>query len=170
MTIYAGGLADASDLTPGIGIGIPDYVVKPASETVTASTTLQDDDDLLYSLAASSTYEVEVFLIVSNSTAGDVKTAFSIPSGATGSRLCVGPTDTAAAFTSRTQTQMRLTAHGWATSVAYQIDTSNVVIVERGIIVTSSAGTLKLQWAQNASSGTGTKVETNSYLKITRVS
>lgn len=170
MVVQAGRLLDAADFTPGIGVGIADYVIKAANESLASSTTAQNDNDLAYPLAANAVYEIEVCLIVTGSTAGDIKTQWAIPSGATGSRLCVGPTSTAAAFTGQEQTQARMSAHGWTTSVPYSIEPAAVAIVERGPIATTTAGTLTLQWAQVTSSATATVVGTNSYLRVVRIS
>lgn len=170
MVVQAGRMVDAADFTPGTGIGIADYVVKAAGESIASSTTAQSDNDLTYALLANASYEIEACLIVTGSTAGDIKTQWSVPSGATGSRLCHGPTSTAAGFTGQEQTEARMSAHGWTTSVAYSIEGSAVAIVERGPIATTSAGTLTLQWAQVTSSATATVVGANSYLRVTRIS
>ena len=169
MVVAAGAWVDAADHTPLTGIGVPWYSVKPANESVTSSTTVQNDNDLTVVLAASATYEVEAFLIVTGPTAADIKTQWTVPSGATGSRLCVGPTPTAAGFTGQGQTEARMSAHGWGTTVTYSIETAATVICERGPLVTTTAGTLTLQWAQVTSNATATVVGTNSYLKVTRI-
>jgi hypothetical protein len=168
MVVQAGRIVDAADYTPGLGLGISDYVVKPTNESLSSSTTFQADNDLVLALAAG-TYEVEVFLIVTGPAAADIKTAWTVPSGATGSRLCIGPTSVAASFTGQAETQARMSAHGWGTSVSYSIDTAAVAIVERGPLVVTTAGTLTLTWAQVTTNATATVVGTNSYLKVTRI-
>lgn len=168
MVVQAGRIFDAADYTPGLGLGIADHIVKATNESV-VNATLQNDNDLLFALAANAVYEVEAFLIVTGPTAADIQTAWTVPSGATGSRLCMGPTPTAAAFTGQEQTQARMSAHGWGTAVTYSIETSAVALVERGPVATTTAGTLTLRWAQVTTNATATVVGANSYLKVTRI-
>src|SRR4249920_313896 len=56
-------------------------VVKPSLESVTSSTTLQDDNDLFLPGAINSTYWVEGLLITDGASGGDIKVAFQGPAG-----------------------------------------------------------------------------------------
>lgn len=140
---------------------------KQAAQSVTSSTTLVDDDTLWVPLEADATYLVTLTLAVTGATAGDVKTAWTIPSGATGQRACLG---LAGASTSATASDASNRSTTWTASVPYGVTTTASTVMEDGTITTAAAaGVLRLQWAQNASSGTATIVEAGSYLQVERL-
>jgi hypothetical protein len=141
---------------------------KTADETVTNSTTVQDDDQLTAAVAASSTYLVEAFLIYDGDTTGDFRLTFAGPTGAT----------------------MDWTPNGLATSQATGVGSMKLgrlpianedtlgasgsgvkaVAMPRGILTTSStAGNLTLRWAQATASATATTVFANSWLRLTKI-
>ncbi len=171
MTIRAGALADVTDFTPGVGIGIPAFITKGSAETVTSSTTLQDDDHLTFEMEPGATYVVEVFLNVqSASGTPDFRTAWSVPADATGARWAIGPAVSGSAgFVGREDTNGRFSVHGHATVVSYSLDTAGVAVVETGWIASATGGTFTLQWAQNVSNATATQVNSSSWMRYTRV-
>src|SRR4051812_42235203 len=59
-------------------------VRKTSDETVTSSTTLQSDNELLWAMAASEVWQFEIVLFVTAATASRIQVAFNVPSGATG--------------------------------------------------------------------------------------
>src|SRR5690606_18086867 len=61
----------------------PIFVVKSTNESVSSSTTLQNDNELSVSLTANRAYEVSGVLRVSGSTSGDIKLSWTGPSGST---------------------------------------------------------------------------------------
>lgn len=65
----------------GVAVKPETLIVKSADEAVTSSTTLQNDDDFSFTVAANTSYVVEGVLIVDGSSSGDFKAAWSIPSG-----------------------------------------------------------------------------------------
>ena len=58
-------------------------VYKSADETVNASSTLQDDDELTFAIAANEVWEFSCVLAYVSNTTADIKFQFSLPSGAT---------------------------------------------------------------------------------------
>jgi hypothetical protein len=58
--------------------------VKTSRETVTSSTTLQDDEDFTFSVKANTTYAINGNLFVSAPSACGFKWLFTVPSGANG--------------------------------------------------------------------------------------
>lgn len=168
MTARAGGIADIADITPGVGLGIPKAIFKGTSESVTSSITLQDDDVLTFTMAAGVTYEIELFLSVSGNTAGDFKSAWTMPADATGLKQCMGPAiDTSAGWVSRNDTNGRFTSHGFSTAVTYHIESNGSFIWERAYTSSATGGTMRLQWAQATSNATATVISGNSYMKYT---
>ena len=143
---------------------------KTANEDVTSSITPQNDDELIVPVAANATYEIEfVIFAQSADAAADLLTAWSVPSGATGLKAVLGPTSTAAAFTSNANTAATLKGRNFATNVAYQLDTDGTLIIEKAAVVTSStAGNVTFQWSQNTSSATATTVLSRSYVTYRR--
>lgn len=162
---------------------INDYDVfkyKTADESVTSSTTLQDDDHLTAMSLGVGTYIIEAMYLVSGAAAGDVKIAWAFSGTATASyRAGQGPTDTTTSVKSTTAATTvgvnRSAAAGDTTAAItsatpYGVDGTNwSYIYERGLMVVTVAGTLKTQWAQLASSGTATVMRTGSWMWARRV-
>jgi hypothetical protein len=151
-------------LTVG-GVGQTLRAHKTANETVTSSTTLQNDDHLTVSLDANSVYRIYMLLSFGGITAGELKTSWSTPSGATGNKHCMGPGSDSTARDS-TGATMRYGTHNFTTTVNYGCNDTALFVhaVEQGIVTTTTAGTFVLQWAQQASSTTGTTIAAGSYL------
>lgn len=152
-------------------IATPKYVKKAATETVTASATLQDDNDFnLIPLAANKVYRIEGRFAISISAlgTGDYKQAWVFTGGATlltarfsiGSDL--GTTDPASTMVTTTHTNP-------TTSTSFGVDDAGAtIIMQEFLAITTTVGTLTLQWAQNTANGT-TSLSGNSYLIITEI-
>lgn len=163
----AAGQEITSDLLNGM---IPIEVWKTANTDRSSTTTLADDTDLTVTLEASATYKVEMHLHYAAIDAAKFKTAWTVPSGATGNRSAVGAgsasTDATAATTGR------FGVHAFTTSVTYgtrSSATNQCFALEEAVVFTSSAGTLALQWAQDSSSGTATRLGAGSYMRVRRI-
>jgi hypothetical protein len=143
------------------------FSYKDVSETVTSSTTLQDDDELSVVLGIG-TWQVEAVLHATGASGGDIKIAWTF-SGTQGSpgKWCLGPQlGTTDAFA----TSAKMTTAGFSTAVAYGTDgTEESAILEKMLCEVTASGTLQLQWAQNASSGTATTLLVGSRITAIRV-
>lgn len=138
-------------------------VRKTADESVTSSTTLQNDDALLFAIASSEVWVVEFVLFVVGNTSGDVKLAVTVPASASvyygivansipGSGYVAGSSNSATATSGDEKSADVMTSPG-------------VVLVIKGYVANSTtAGNVTLQWAQAASSGTATTVKAGSHL------
>lgn len=147
------------------------FVRKTTDETVTSSATLQDDNHLTLTVEAQHTYEFRVFLLVDGGATGDLKTAFTFPTGATCHFTGHGPT-TALASGSGGSAEFngRQAATSGSTTIAYGTSGSRLGIVLEGVLITgSTAGSFTLQWAQNTSDGTGTTLKSGSYMRTLKV-
>lgn len=144
-------------------------VVKTSDESVTSSTTLQDDDELLFAVGANEEWVVEFFLRCDGATGGDFKATVSAPSGSTGWAGVVGPGTTATTFENATANN-QLQNIGAAPPVG-MLGTGNsvLVLVSAYIAVGGTSGNVVLQWAQQASSGTATRVLIGSHLTAHKV-
>lgn len=166
-----GSLTLAGNLTAS-GIGQERYVAKTADTSRSSTSTLADDPELTATVVANGVYYVEFLVSAkSTSTTPNIKTAWTTPT-ATGLKFCIGPTNSAADFTTRTNTRGRFSAHNFSTSNDYITNSTNVgiAILEKGIVtVGGSGGTIAFQWAQNTSNATATVVEAGSYMYIRRI-
>jgi hypothetical protein len=143
---------------------------KTANESVTNSTTLQDDNHLVVSLQANTDYWMDLFLITDGATGGDIKFAVIIPSGTLRwitNGLNIGATGTTGSANRRVLT-------GGASITGSDVGTvgagTSSVVPARGIArISSTGGNARLQWAQNTSSGTASRVLAGSFMLFTRV-
>lgn len=168
-------LTVTGDLTVS-GIRQKLHARKPADETVTSSTTLQNDDHLVLALSANATYEFEAFLFTietGGDFVGDIKTAFAFPAGATVHLVGAGPHPTS--FTTGTSSVTEWLARPTQTSsptqtLTYGVGSGQTALWMKGVIVVSAtAGDLQLQWAQNVSDATGITVKAGSWIAAERI-
>lgn len=134
--------------------------VKAADETVTSSTTLQDDADLSFPIGANQTWSVSMNLAVTANASGGFKYDFTLPSGASGWMVVSGNATIATGGVSVT------------TGAGGTVSLTNPTAILFKVYITSSstAGTVQFRFAQNASFGTGTTVSKGSILQAIRVS
>ena len=140
--------------------GVSDKVVKSADESVASSTTLQNDDELKLPLEANTDYAIEAFLTFTAHSSADLKFGFTWPNLAsgyiTGRWVGGGGVDGYGP----------LTSSGSTSDADGRGDGSPVVVRLWGsIFVGANAGDLQLQWAQNTSHATATKVKAGSWLE-----
>lgn len=132
-------------LTTEVLVGQAAY--KTSDESVTSSTTLQNDNELALTLTAGGLYRFAAWLYVVGTTA---KVSFTFAGTAQWSEPNGGTVVTASGTT------VTAAAGGWLIA---------------GTITAASAGdTLQLEWAQNSSSGTATTVKAGSILTAQRLS
>jgi hypothetical protein len=167
-TFLAGRKLTASLLTSGQ----LNVVRKLTTESVTSNATPQNDDELFFDVEANAVYRIEAhFFPQSTSLTPDFQSAWSIPAGATGLRMCHGPTSNSATYTSETDTNVRVSGRNWTTAQTYQIGDANAAaIYESGLlIVSATAGTVQFQWAQGTSNATATDLLSRSFISYQRV-
>lgn len=130
-----------------VASAVPHSVVrKTATESVTSSTTFQDDNHLLLPISANSVYVFTLNIVLtSGAGAGGIKVEFAIPSGASITWTTLGFGSTAAAGGVSLTTQSGADFHGTVTTAA-------------------TAGNLQVRWAQSSSSGTATTLAIGSFL------
>ncbi len=141
-------------------------VLKTSNETATSDTTLSDDAELLFAIGASETWVFEFFIIWRAHVDGDIKFTVTVPSGAAGDWVLSAQTGTAG----DNPTYRGNVAFG--TQISQIVDSTNQ---KRGAYIwgtvrnSTTAGNITLQWAQNSSSGTGTIVFADSWVRGTQV-
>lgn len=149
------------------------FALKTADEPLTTSTTLQDDDHLVGLALSAGTWVVTAQCLVSGPAAADVKIAWSFSGTASASyRWGQGPSTSTTWVANGSAVRAAAsgdTSTGITNATPYGTDGTNwSAIQDSGVMVVTVAGTLKLQWAQNASSGT-TIMRAGSYMLARRV-
>jgi hypothetical protein len=153
---------------------------KKAANQTAPSTTFVDDTHLQVTLVPGE-YFVDAWLHASGSTTGDIQVRWDF--GGTLSeagRMCHGPTrattsteggTAASPVTAATTVGVnRMSTHAITTAVPYGLDGSNNSgIWEHLSLKVTAGGLLKMQWAQETSSGTATQLSSASHLRIERV-
>jgi hypothetical protein len=143
--------------------------VKTATESVTSSTTLQNDDHLVLPLAVNSTYWVQGLLLMDGAQSADLKMDFTGPAGASITAHVSGLHLTAV-----------LTADDSVQPIESFGDVAHIGCLGAGthssavffaiVIVAGTAGNMQLRWAQEVSSATATRVFTGSGMWARRIS
>lgn len=155
-------------------IQIPGLIIKSAAESVTSSTTLQNDDDFNVDLAVG-LWRIELMAFVSglsSTTLGGISSAWTNTGTMNNlGRACFGlGFGSSDMSTTAGGNQIRSSAHSLATGVGYGgIGGSTMVVHEDLTLEVTVAGTLQWQWAQRVSSGTATNVNTGSKMYVTQV-
>lgn len=145
------------------------FARKTARETVTSSDVLQNDDHLTVTVEANAVYRVEAALKYGAGTTGDFKFGFTAPAGATldwgGGQ--VGTSGLSSESGSDLHSSKTLadtfTTGGIGATTWLQ---AHVVGL---LVVSSTAGSFTLQWAQGVSDATATNLELGSWLRLARV-
>lgn len=136
-----------------------------------STTTFADDPDLQLLLDADAVYSIEFFLNFAGLTVGGFKTAWRIPSGASGLKGIRGP-GSSATDGSANNILLRSGVHGTSGSFAYgtRNDASNASFAyETGVLTTSDAGSVAIQWAQVTSNATATRMSVGSWARARRI-
>ena len=144
-----------------LGNIIPWTVTKPSDQSVTSSTTLGNDNDLLFTAVANGTYDFLCFVSYEGGTRGssDLKFQWSIPSGS----MKFG-----AIFNNTVPTLVlnHGSASGSMTAGSNGAGSNLALIMAGTFTIGVTGGTAVLQWAQGTGSGTATKVHAGSGLWI----
>lgn len=158
---YAPTAAEVDQLFDAITQAYGVRASKTGDETVTTSTTLQNDDELTVAVSASTVYEVALRLYVHGNATADIKVALTFPSGTVqgwgGLSIVAG--------SAGVSTSADVEAHAFTTLVASPTssltfgvpDTNGTLIICWATVsIGATAGSITLQWAQNSSSSTTT--------------
>ena len=138
-------------------------VRKTANESVSSSTTLQDDDHLVFAIGASEIWSVTLHIFFLCDVSGDIKFGLTVPSGASGTFAGIGP---ALGMSSVVDAPVNISRVELDGTLAYGgLSGGSPAYVQLNILLVNStnADDLQLQWAQNGSSGTATTVYEHSH-------
>jgi len=159
LTADAASSAGVKWAAAGGGVSVKS-VRKSADQTVTSSTTLVNDSQLKFAVAASETYIFQAWLYTyAADGTPDIKVTFTGPSGST-----VFWSSSQVIFTGGGATTLTVVAPG-ATAADFYVDANYRAIQLYGTILNGgTAGDLQFQFAQNTSSANGTSVKAGSSL------
>lgn len=164
--VYAGTKVTAAFLESML----PLDVVKAATETVTSSTTFQDDNELFVPVAANATYRFDILLLHSSGTTGKIKIQFTAPAGASTAWGVIGVNSAVTSSTVVTDLAMPSRVLSDTLVLGGGNLTGTTALISGSITTSSTAGNLTLQWAQNTSDGAATQVRAGSTLSMKRIS
>lgn len=136
--------------------------------SVNASTVLVNDPILVAAVDSGGTYMWEAWIVYDSSTAADIKFAFTTP---TFSAMRWSGTGLATTATTSTGDVKIATVSVSGTSADWGgigVGTITVAKIE-GFIVTTAAGNIQFQFAQQTSDATNTTIRNGSYLRVWRV-
>lgn len=154
---------------------LPPQVWKTTDESVTSSTTLQNDDDLALPVEANATYALSGFLVWTGNETGDIKFGFDFPASSTLHWGMVGPDDTSTGFNSggtrgAGEWFVRINQTAGGSVIQFAGSTAPLMGLLEGTLFTgATAGTLQLQWAQFTSNGTATTLKAGSRMSLRRL-
>lgn len=146
-------------------------VRKTADETITANTTLQNDDELLFPVDASSVYCFEFWLfLVAPNTAADWKIGWAVPASAT---MLWDPDNLQGtipwAANTVTSNPPALSTESSSFSFSGAVGPSGMFA--RGIVVTAgTSGNVQFKWAQSTSDAGNSTVKANSFIRYRKIS
>lgn len=160
LALYSG---KVKELQSGDDMGYKKVIsrVKMARETVTSSTTLQDDDDFVFPVEANKSYIITGNLTgASANSSGGFKWGFSLPSGASG-RINVNANGNNVGGN-----DADVTVGG---SAAITIQVNSYFFIRGYLNVGESSGNIVLRWAQHAGYTTSTWLERGSIMTLTEI-
>jgi hypothetical protein len=164
---------DGTWATPGSGSGGDSLVVKASDETVTSSTSVQDDDELFFATATAGTYAFELTLFLSTtSQTADWKGDFTAPAGAT---CFFGPNDTyqlSNQWSMTSQATNPLALKTCSDTLIWGGNNTGITgVFVRGIVIAGgTAGNFQFRWAQNSSEAVNNIVKANSFIRYRKIS
>lgn len=149
---------------------------KAATESVTSSTTLQDDDVFVFPVVANSAYALEGYLCfdgaqaaASPTSVGGLKSAFTGPAGASMFWTNFGgATEFAGDLATYNMVAQGLTG---TRNVGTQVTaTATMTMQPKGVLVVGgTAGNLQFRWAQAASNATATRILGGSWMRLSKI-
>ena len=133
-------------------------LVKAADETVNNSSTLQNDDDLTFSVLANTNYAIDLFLVIDTTAVADAKLNFTAPSGATWDMLAMAQSNTGTLTTfylGDRAGDLGLDGNGY----------DRFIIMRIKLVNGANAGSFTLQWSQRTAEVSNTVMREGSWLK-----
>jgi hypothetical protein len=132
--------------------------LKRTAQTVNNTDTLQNDTDLFFTAATNSVYEIKLVVRYTSGTTPDLKFGWTLPSGATLEGWMIGY-NSSSVYTVRPA----------ATADHFGGLGADMVFTLEALVITTTAGIVQFQWAQNTPDASDTTVLANSLLFYTKI-
>ena len=149
--------------TPASGGVIPFIVYKSADEIVNNSSALQDDNHLIFALAATGEWEFQVNLWYDAATAADIKVAFTIPASTT---LYWSHTGADASLASHNDAFVTTASASTRDLGGNAVGTLRHARIVGYVRTTGTSGNLTMQWAQNTANASDATIKRGSAMKV----
>ena len=162
----AGAKLRAANLTTALTELRPVSIFKGSDEIVSNSTAMQDDDELVLSVAANTSYRWFADISYGAGTVADYKWGFTFPTGATLTFVGAG-WDAALAFLPSGNGGTYVSGTGIVYGGA-GVGTLRGVILRGTLVTGANAGNLRYQWAQNTLTVENTVTKAGSYMEIAK--
>lgn len=151
-----------------------DFVRKLSNESVSSSTTVQDDDELFFTPILNTDYWVTMYIIYDGPgptpTEGDLKISWTVPTGSTFDYVSDAITSLATSGVFDVSRTAQIAPAGGTPGAGTLGVSSPAVALVKGIFrMGSTAGQFKFRWAQITSNGTAVTVRANSCLIARRL-
>lgn len=153
-------MESAGDNTPPEWVHF-DAVGKPANESVTASTTLQVDDDFTFPAVANASYKLDFTILYTTPAAADLKFQILAPAGAS--------VDGFADYDSGTGGAQDYFTEAAALVVADNTGTDQILRISAVVNIAGTAGDVNFFWAQNTSNASPATLYIGSSMEVRRV-
>lgn len=137
-----------------------------------STTTLADDPDLTMQLDVTGVFRVEFHLHYASVDTARFRTAWTVPAGTTGNRSAVGPDQGQVLSGTSSGGTGRWGVHNFTTACIYGSRSDNGLqcyAFEESTMITTATGTCALQWAQQTSSTTASRLAQGSFMRVTRL-
>jgi hypothetical protein len=149
--------------------GVQQFVQKTANESVTSSTTLQNDDHLFLSVAANSVYQVLCFWITNAPSNADITFSFDGPSGFDCSFSMVhAPANSQTNKDDSIVNVEHQTSSNLPSFAGYGSD-SLTIAVDMIVVTGANAGTFQLIWSQLTSQASPSTIKSGSFMHAEKV-
>lgn len=144
---------------------------KTANETVSASTTFQNDDELFVSVDASTRYALRGVILWTSGTVPDFKLDLSLPASAAHNTMATTYSLAAAAGSQLADSRIFVTSGsvsipGQGTTFSTQ---GQLTVLDGFVSISSTAGEVTVRWAQATSDAGTTTVYANSWIELQRL-
>lgn len=141
---------------------------KSSDESITSSTSLQNDDDLEFSIAANEEWLVTVYGFVDGMDTGGMKMGWTVPAGGSViNNLCMA-SGTYSGGSTVSSFSMNQTGTGFGVATGTLADAAGFTLYTY-VKNATNAGTVNYQWAQFNSNGTATTLQAGSTLIAQRI-
>lgn len=136
---------------------------KTSDQSFNLTTVLQNDTELLASVAINAVYEGHIHLFYNSPTAADFKMDLSVPAGASAVGWSFAGVNAASAV-AISAASAGVTVSGLGGTAADQ------TVDLFGLLITGgTAGTAQVRWAQDTGNATNTTVKATSYMSLRRI-